>query len=273
MMAPRALDGLRWFTMAAALSVGMAAAPPTVAAQDAGDKSAAEKIDPQHPLAPAIEHAYKARAALQNVKDYTAVFSRREFVGNGLKASTMNMKFREEPFSVYLQFGKPNEGREVLYVAGKNNNQLWAHDVGVRAIVGTVSLAPNSNSAMDDSRYPITMIGLRTMLERVIAQWEAEGKFGETFVQYYPNAKLGECECNVIESWHPQPRKQFKFHKTRLFIDKETGLAIRVEQLGFPQKGDKAPPVMEEYTYMSIKTNVGLTDADFDIKNPNYAFP
>lgn len=232
-------------------------------------------IDPQHPLAPALDHAYKAREALDSVKDYTAIFSKQEMIGQQLKKTSMNLKFREEPFSVYMQFGKPYEGREVIYVAGANKNMLLAHDTGVRAVLGgTVSLSPDSQQAMEDNRYPVTMIGLRKMLDRIIEQWEAEGKFGETNVKYFPNAKLGtDVACKVIESSHPQPRKQFKFQMTRLYIDKQSGLAIRVEQYGFPQKGEKSSPLVEEYTYMSVKTNVGLTNLDFDAKNSNYAFP
>lgn len=237
-----------------------------------GDKS--PEIDPQHPLAPALEQAYKAREALAGVKDYTAVFTKQELIGTQLKRCTMNLKLREEPFSVYMLFGKPFEGREVIYVAGANKNLLLAHDTGVRALIGgTVSLDPESNQAMEDNRYPVTMIGLRNMLDRIITQWEAEGQFGETNVRYFPNATLGkEVACRVIESSHPQPRKQFKFQKTLLYIDKQTGIPIRVEQYGFPKNGEKTP-LVEEYTYMSLKTNVGLTSMDFDAKNTSYAFP
>jgi len=231
-------------------------------------------IDPQHPLAPALEQAYKARESLAGVKDYTAVFTKREMIGTQLKQATMNLKLREEPFSVYMLFGKPYEGREVIYVAEANNNQLKAHDTGVRAVLGgTVSLDIDSDQAMEDNHYPVNMIGLRNMLDRIITQWEAEGKYGETTVRYFPNATLGkDVSCRVIESSHPQPRKQFKFQMTRLFFDKESGMAIRVEQYGFPKNGEKAP-LVEEYTYMSVKTNVGLTNLDFDVKNTNYAFP
>lgn len=241
--------------------------------QDGSDRQPAS-IDPQHPLAPALEQAYKARDSLAGVKDYTAVFTKRELIGTQLKQATMNLKLREEPFSVYMLFGKPYEGREVIYVAGANNNQLKAHDTGVRAVLGgTVSLAIDSDQAMEDNHYPVNMIGLRNMLDRIITQWEAEGKYGETTVRYFPNATLGkDVSCRVIESSHLQPRKQFKFQMTRLFFDKQTGMAIRVEQYGFPKNGEK-PPLVEEYTYMSVKTNVGLTNVDFDVKNTNYAFP
>ncbi len=259
-------------SVVAAFTIALVSVLPAEAQESA---KATPQIDSQHPLAQPLEQAYKAREALVGIRDYTAVFSKQEVVGQQLKKLTMNMKFREEPFSVYMQFGKPYEGREVIYVAGANKNMLLAHDTGVRAVLGgTVSLDPESAQAMEDNRYPITMIGLRNMLDRIIDQWEAEGKFGETNVRYFPNAKLGaDVACKVIESSHPQPRKQFKFQMTRLYIDKATGIAIRVEQYGFPQRGEKTSPLVEEYTYMSLKTNVGLTDMDFDAKNSNYAFP
>ncbi len=33
-----------------------------------------------------------------------------------------------------------------------------------------------------------------------------------------------------------------------------------------------APELIEAYTYLNMKLNVGLTDADFDIHNPVYRF-
>jgi hypothetical protein len=230
-------------------------------------------VNPEHPLAPALEQAYKAREALAAVKDYEAYFEKREFVERRLVTSKINLKVREQPFSVYLGFIEPNAGREVIYVEGQNEGMLLAHDVGIKALAGTVSRAPNSKDAMDGNRYPVTMIGVRKMLEQVIAQWEQEAKFSETDVKYYPNAKLGDVEVKAIQSTHPQPRKQFRFHMTRLYLDKQTNLPVRVEQFGFPTAGEKTPPVVEEYTYSRLKANIGLTERDFDTKNPSYAFP
>ncbi len=55
------------------------------------------------------------------------------------------------------------------------------------------------------------MLGMHHLLEKVIAQWEAEGKLGETSVLFYSpkDTKLGDRPCSVIESSHPQPRDQF----------------------------------------------------------------
>ena len=40
----------------------------------------------------------------------------------------------------------------------------------------------------------------------------------------------------------------------------------------WPAAEKAAPPVMEEYTYVNVKVNVGLTDKDFDPENPEYKF-
>jgi hypothetical protein len=253
---------------------------PRTARAEAGSTSTASAqelplppIDAAHPLYLPLQEAYKAREALKGVKDYEAEFVKRELIGRKLLKTTMKLKLRHEPFSVYLKFLDASAGREVIFVEGRNKGNLYVHEAGIRSLVGTLSLLPTGPDAMADNRYPVTMIGLQTVIDKVIKQWEAEGKFGEVKTQKYPDAKLptGE-ECVAYESLHPTPRNQFKFHITRLWIDKKTGLAIRVEQLGFPSSSDRAPPIIEEYTYGKVKTNVSLTDRDFDTKNPAYAF-
>ena len=246
-----------------------------VANAAASDEDALPKppIDEAHPLYLPLQEAYKAREALKAVKDYEAVFVKRELIGRRLQKTTMNLKLRVEPFSVYLKFLDANAGREVIYNEGRLNNQMQIHEAGIKSLAGTLLRAPNAPDVMAENRYPANRVGLKNMLDTVIKQWEEEGKFGEIKTQKYLNSKLptGE-ECIAYESLHPTPRNQFKFHITRLWIDCKSGLAVRVEQLGFPQQGDKVPPVIEEYTYGSLKTNVKLTDYDFDVKNKAYKY-
>ena len=55
-------------------------------------------------------------------------------------------------------------------------------------------------------------------------------------------------------------------------MDDVTGLPVRVQQFGFPRKPGAKPPLIEDYTFSNIRTNVRLTDADFDRTNAKYAF-
>lgn len=227
----------------------------------------------EHPLAPALRVARQSQKALADVADYQAIFTKHEMVEGRLRdPEIMFVKVRHEPFSVYLKFLRPHEGREVLYVKGQNEDNILAHEGGVASIVGTITIPVSSPRAMTDNRYPITRMGMRSVVDAVIAQWDAETKYGETEVKYFPNAKLQEMECKVIQSSHPRPRKQFKFHMTRLFIDKATNYPVRVEQYGFPSAPGARPPLVEQYTFSRVKANNGFGNVDFDARNPAYGF-
>lgn len=228
---------------------------------------------PDHPLAPALKIARTSRGVMAKIKDYEAIFTKREMIRGRLMQQQTQIRFRQQPFSVYMKFLRPNAGREILYIHGQNNNQLMAHEgSGISALVGTVSLATNGSEALKENRYPITMIGISNMLELIIKQWETESQFGEINVQYYPEASIGKVKCQVIEVTHPRPRRQFKFQKTRLYIDKETNVPIRVENYSFPTQPGQQSPLAEEYTYTNIRTNIGLSEIDFSRKNPKYKF-
>jgi hypothetical protein len=242
----------------------------------AGSFSAAsladEKAPAEHPLVPAIKLAQSSLDTVSEAKDYTAVFFKRELLANRMLTHTCTVKVRHEPFSVYMRFLKPHDGREVIYVDGANGGNLLAHETGLASIVGTVALSPKSNEALSESRYPITDMGIKMLVKRIIEQWEAESKYGECDVKYYPQAKLDQVECKVIESTHPTPRKQFKYHITRLYIEKKSNLPIRVEQWAFPSQAGGKPVLVEEYTYSKVELDAGLADIDFDTRNPNYGY-
>lgn len=250
------------------------AAQPAAGTTRATSATADESQPREHPLQPAIRRVQASLETLESVRDYEATLRKRELVGGKLVDHTMTIRFREEPFSVYLKFIDENAGREVMYVKGQNQDRLLAHEApgSLKSLVGTVSLPPDSPEVRSESRHLITDIGLRNMLKFILKRWEEEAKYGECEVQYYPRARLGETECLVIECTHPRPRKQFLFHISRLFIDKQTNLPVRSENYGWPARPDAPPPLIEEYTYSDIKTNIDLADRDFDRNNPEYNF-
>lgn len=225
----------------------------------------------KHPLLPAIEIAKQNRKVAVALKDYAATFSKRERIGRQLLQQTMFMKFRAEPMSVYMKFLAPNAGREVLYVAGQNNDQLLVHETGFRGLAGTLSFPLNHPTVMAENRHPMNQLGFVNLLNLQIAQWELETKYNETDVKI-SDVKLGEQTCQLIETSHPQARKQFRFQKQKLYFDAQTKLPARVESYGFPGTAGEESPLMEEYTYTNVQTNLGFTDADFSRRNRQYGF-
>ncbi|MEZ6068066.1 MAG: DUF1571 domain-containing protein [Planctomycetaceae bacterium] len=252
-----------------------------VAAGVWGDDVAATRTDPsavagaavEHPLRGAIRFAQSSLEAMEGIRDYECLMRKRERLGGELQTQVMRMRFREEPFSVYFKFGEPTPGREVLYVAGRNDNKLLAHEgTGVKSYFGTVSLALDSPQVLESSRHRITDAGLKNTLKKLIAQWEQEAAYGEIDVRYYPDAKLGEIACRVVEVSHPRPRNQFPFHISRLYLNARTNLPVRVENYSWPRQAGEPPVLVEEYTYIEMKTNVGFDDRHFDPKFEEYNF-
>ena len=142
----------------------------------------------------------------------------------------------------------------------------------IRSIAQSLRIRRDQLEALEESRYPITNIGMRNLLELTIAQWNSELNVPDAKVRYFPNAKVGDVECRVFESSYDEKHKGVKFHMTRLYVNKENSFPVRVEQFDFPTKAGAQPAILEQYTYLDVKPNAGLHDIDFDVKNPSYDF-
>ncbi len=229
----------------------------------------------QHPLEPVVQLARRAELRLKDIRDYTCVLVKRERIDGELTTyESLFLKVRHEPFSVYLYCLGPTKpkGQEAIYVAGRNNNEVQAHSTGLKSLVGTFSLEPTSPRLMEGNLYPLTNIGIQNMTTRLITRETDEMAFGECEVKFYEGAKIDNRLCTCAEIIHPVPRKNFKFHRTRVFYDNEWQIPVRVENCGWPAQPGTEPPVMEEYTYQKVQLNRGLKDIDFDVRNPTYKF-
>jgi hypothetical protein len=248
-----------------------------VAEGNAGASDATAATVGQHPLEPALELAQRGLAQLRaNVKDYSCTMVKRERVDGKLgEHQYIFLKVRHEPFSVYLYFLAPDDvkGQEVIYVSGHNDGNMLAHaGSGVRAMVGTVSLKPDGALAMQGNRYAVTEIGVENLAKRLVEVAQHDKQFGECEVNFYPNAKVNGRICTCVQVVHPVPRRNFRFHLARVFIDDELLIPVRYEAYDWPHEEGGQPVLMEEYTYMNVKVNNGFTDADFDPKNAAYKF-
>jgi outer membrane lipoprotein-sorting protein len=230
----------------------------------------------EHPLMPVLRWAYTGVGNVEKLQDYSATLVKRERVGSKVgEYDYMFVKVRQKPFSVYIYFLSPQDlkGQEVIYVQGQNNGNLLAHTVGIKdKLVGTVPLKPDGVMAMRGNRYPLTEIGILNLIRRLVEVGEQDVKYGECNVKFYKGAKINNRVCTCIEVVHPTPRRNFLFHLARIFVDDELNIPIRYESYDWPKEASGTPELIEEYTYLNLKLNNGFTDADFDIKNPNYKF-
>ncbi len=246
---------------------------------------AAGESKDDHPLSPLIQYASERFHAIdEQVRDYTCTLVKREQIEGRVSAPEfIFMKLRHAkteygtppiPFSVYLKFLAPAEvqGREVLYVEGRHDGKLIARRGGVRLPFVTAALNPTGELAMQGNRYPITEIGFKNLLLRLIEVAREDLQHPECDVRYYSEAKVNGRSCTLVEVTHPVRRPYFRYHVARVFIDNELLIPIRYAAYDWPEKAGGEPCLMEEYTYLNVKLNQGLTDRDFDYRNENYGF-
>lgn len=273
-----------------ALSIALAAACPTgeeptrsdgdpkVALTDVASRSAprgdSALIAPESPSAKAVRIIRECQSRFAGVKDYTCTFYKRERIGDKLTdVNVMSMKMRNQPQSVYFKFHQPNKGREAIYVEGKNDGYVLAHDVGfTKFLAGTMRLDPNGSRAMENCRHPVTKAGIGNLIQTVVERWGSELSDLESVVVFDPKMRLGSAPCLLVEAIHPDKKPQFMFHKVRLFIDEALGLPVRYEAYDWPNKTGATPELLEEYAYEGVKLNVGLSETDFDASNKLYSF-
>jgi hypothetical protein len=252
----------------------------------AGPEAAVLPDEKPHPLDPALEMARKSLEHIeQNVQDYTCTLVKRERVqGELLDYEFMHCKVRHEqmeagqtvaPFGVYLSFLKPDsvKGREVIYVEGANSGKMIAHEGGFKGrFIPTVSLLPTSAIALRGNRYPITEIGIKTLTERLIEKGSRDRRLGDCEVRLVDGAKVKDRVCTMLEVKHLDRRPEYEFCVARIFLDNELNMPIRYEAYDWPRSPEGPPELIEEYTYINVRLNVGLSDADFSAENPNYRF-
>ncbi len=237
-----------------------------------------------HPLDAAIEIATERLATIRHdIQDYQAIMVKRERIDGTLnEPEFMKVKIRnrrtsdngqQTPFSVYMRFLKPKaiRGREVIYVEGRNDGKLVAHDTGLKGLL-TVYLDPTGWMAMQNSRHPIYEAGLENLVVKLIEKAERDKAAGMCQVDYVDDAKINDRPCTKIKVVHDEQRAPYDFHIAEVFIDKELQLPVRYAAYDWPATRGGEPPLLEEYTYLNLELNVGLTDKDFDKDNSDYDY-
>jgi len=238
----------------------------------------------EHPLDPAL---LVAKAGLQHFRDhvegYTATVVKQERVNGVLLAKEFfeckirqprthgNKKIQK---SFYLKFINPKRiaGREVIWVEGRNRGLLTAHEGGALSWL-RVNLKPTNAIAMRGNRYPITELGLENLIVRMIEKGERDRKLGNCEVTVDRSLVFDGHKASLITITHPKKSDDFEFYQAKIYFDDELNVPVGYEGFLWPEKPGGPPVLIERYFYSNLKINPGLTDLDFDPRNPAYKFP
>jgi hypothetical protein len=230
-----------------------------------------DSYPPSAPRSPTMDDAIRlietARERYRDVRDYTCRLVQRERVGDKMPPETvMSMALRAQPFSVHLKWLEPRSmaGQEAVYVAGRNGGRMRVRAAGLLGAVGFVTLEVDDARARRSSRHNITEAGFGNLIERFAEGWPRERAHGGVVVHIDDFSFAGR-PCTRVETIHAMnPDGFFLFSRSVIYFDSATHLPIRVENYGWPRHSGEAESLLEEYSYLDLRLNVGLGDEMFN---------
>ncbi len=226
-----------------------------------GTKAKAErKSDPERWIR-------EAETTLAQVENHRAIFHKQERAeGKLMEEETVLIKFKR-PFKVYMKWiDGPYKGRELLYVEGWNNNRMMVRDGGIMGMV-TVNLDPKGPLAMKGNRHPVTDSGLDHLVKLLRDHMRKGVKEKELDLRKGGEEILYGRRTQRIEILSPRDKgKGYYCYRAVINLDIEKKVPIKV------QIYDWGNNLIENYGYEDLRFNVGLSDADFSPKNPEYKF-
>jgi hypothetical protein len=212
----------------------------------------------------------QAAQKIAGMNSYIMRLKRREVVQGRKHADEIILvKFRKEPFSVYLKWlGKEARDREVIYVKGRYDNlihsKVAAGDIPLIPAGKRFSLPPDSFLARSNSRHPITTAGLGHLVDQfgqlIAAVDRGDSRLGT--VKYLGTLKRPEFTAPVdgaMQMLRPGNEALMPGGGRRLwFFDTQSHLPVLLVS------HDENQQEVEYYCHDRIQFPVNLDDEDFN---------
>jgi outer membrane lipoprotein-sorting protein len=198
-------------------------------------------------------------AAYAQVHDYTCLYRKEERAISNGDLQRIRLSFRK-PLDVKLEWlnGDGRVDQIAVYRRGMNNGKVLARRTGgVASWLGTLKLDPTSSRALEDSRHPITDVGIGYIVGSVsqeIARNGDSGAAAETMLDDKPayrfelDARGGAALLGVDGARH-----------ATIWVDRDSKLPVDVEIR------DGAGGLIERHRFSEIRINPGLTDQTFTL--------
>lgn len=200
----------------------------------------------------------------EGLRDATFTFYQREWVDGAMTPlAVMAVKVRK-PNDVFLEYvGDKYKGRKVLYRGQGWNEGRLRVDPNIM-LTPVLNLDPKGRMAMDGQRYTIREMSVTRTVGLIItdALKVNDHPEYEPMVQDLGNETVYGETGRCFRSELPKERDPgFYGKKVKLCASPRTGLPNLVQIWNVE---DGALRMVENYAYIGLKVNPGLSDADFD---------
>ncbi|MBI4432039.1 MAG: DUF1571 domain-containing protein, partial [Candidatus Omnitrophica bacterium] len=194
----------------------------------------------------------ESSAAYENLKDYTAIFTKEE-EGTTEK---IYLKF-ERPFKIYMQWLEPpKKGLEVIYERDRHDNKIGVHLPGLLFKLKPVIFLPQDSPWIGEgsgSSFNIEDAGIGTFLfdfKKAVEEGERQKK-----IEVRLQAPLAAGRFVDVSFPGTQKKSPFFAGRVIVFFDAATKLPTVMKLFDWEGK------VIGTYRYDDLKLNVGPDDS------------
>jgi outer membrane lipoprotein-sorting protein len=195
----------------------------------------------------------------ERVNDYVCLYEKEERAVSNGELQTIRLSFRK-PFDVRMEWldDKGAADQTAVYRQGANGGKVLARQKGLMgSLVGTMRLDPNESLALEDSRHPVTEVGLGKIVER--AQAAAM------------NPQIAS-RFDGEETLDGRPADRFEFtsgdaavmdlsgaRKAIVWVDRDLKLPVKLELY------DASGALLERHRFKDVRVNTKLSDKTFTL--------
>jgi outer membrane lipoprotein-sorting protein len=194
----------------------------------------------------------------KSIGDYTGTFYKQERIRGKLgKEQTIAFKFKEKPYSIYMEW-KKNSGAtdKLLYVKDQNNNKMIVHPTGLLSWVRSVKRNPGGKDARKSSLYTCDQFGFYYSMKRILKDNKLAKKSGDLKIKYIGLTKVHGRRCIALERILPK-KKGYSTARLIIKLDIEYLLPVALERYGWDNK------LIFRNSFRDLKFNTGLKNEDF----------
>ncbi len=226
-----------------------------------------------------LAYLQRARNRIQEIEGYSATMRRQERLGGKLgPEQRLQIKVRHQPFSIYLRFDEPWNGKEVLFVSGEHEGQLIAHEGDWRGrLFPRLKFDPNGPVVMSQNRHPITDAGIANLTERLLNYRKID--IGDPHAETILDRVTDEDGTVWYRSVHRHDQNDGVrlFALVKVLYDPVLNLPMQIWNYEWPESGtgpynEDALKLAERYHFDEIDFDSTVTALDFDLDNPRYEF-
>jgi hypothetical protein len=221
----------------------------------------------------------KGMAEFSKVPDYTATFTKIERIDGDLTdEQQIGLKVRQAPFSVYMKWRSGGErGQQVIYVHQQNEGNMLVKPGGIkgRLFKEPLPLDPHGAMAMSQARYPVMMVGLHALADRIVKLQLAQIERGHGFqCEFRDDVEFDSRPCYRCFVTYESEADSPEYRQSEIIIDKQLSMPVFVRNWTWGRDVDPATideaTLIEHYAYTDVQISQQLADNDFDKTNEEY---